>query len=280
MPPRPSATERRFVLTIGGVVCGFVTSAEGGDISAPVIREPGGAFVRKRLGPPAPTPIDLSFDLSLDKAVYEWIARAWAGDATPRSGSLIELDPNNQARVELTFENAVIAATTVPAMDAASKTPCVLSVRLVAALTSRLARSGPVAGMTAKPKKAWLPSNFRLELGDVDTKRVSRVDAFTVPTGEKVGVDFPDLRVQLAETSSEQWTSWHDEFVVQGKNDDQGEKVGALVFLAPDQKAELGRVKLAGVGIYRLAPRPAPEGPEQVGRMQASLYCEQMELAI
>ncbi len=206
MPPRPSATERRFVLTLGGVVCGFVTSAEGGDISAPVIHEPGGAFVRKRLGPPAPTPIDLSFDLSLDKVVYEWIAQAWAGNATPRGGSLIELDPNNQARAELTFENAVVAASTVPAMDAASKTPCVLNVRLVAAVTGRHAPSGPAVGVTAKPKKAWLPSNFRLELGDLDTKRVSKVEAFTVPTGEKGAVDFPDLRVELAETSSEKWT--------------------------------------------------------------------------
>jgi hypothetical protein len=184
MPPRPSATERRFVLTLGGVVCGFVTSAEGGDISAPVIREPDGAFVRKRLGPPAPTPIDLGFDLSLDKVVYEWIAQAWAGNAMPRNGSLIELDQSNQARAELTFEHAVIVATTVPAMDAMSKTPCVLSVRLVAAITSRHASSGPAAGVTAKPKKAWLPSNFRLELGELDTKRVSKMEAFTVPTGE------------------------------------------------------------------------------------------------
>jgi len=280
VPPRPSATERRFVLTLGGVVCGFVTSAEGGDISAPVIHEPGGAFVRKRLGPPAPTPIDLSFDLSLDKVVYEWIAQAWAGNATPRGGSLIELDPNNQARAELTFENAVVAASTVPAMDAASKTPCVLNVRLVAAVTGRHAPSGPAVGVTAKPKKAWLPSNFRLELGDLDTKRVSKVEAFTVPTGEKGAVDFPDLRVELAETSSEKWTSWHEEFVVQGKNDDQHEKAGALVFLAPDQKAELGSVKLAGVGIYRLARPPAREGQEQVSRIQASLYCERMELAV
>jgi len=104
MPPRPSAVDRRFVLSLGGVVSGFVTSAEGGDISAPVIREPGGAFVRKRLGPAAPTPIDLSFDLSLDKVVYEWIAQAWAGNAVPRNGSLIELDPNNRARAELTLQ--------------------------------------------------------------------------------------------------------------------------------------------------------------------------------
>jgi hypothetical protein len=279
MPPRPSAAQRRFLLILGEVVCGFVTSAEGGDISAPVIREPDGTVVRKRLGPPAPMPIDLGFDLSLDKVVYEWIGQAWAGNAVPRDGSLIELDSSNQARAELTFENAVIAATTVPAMDAASKTPCVLSVRLVPALTSRHAPSGPAAKVTAKPKKAWLSSNFRLELDDLDAKRVGKVDSFTVPTGERA-VDVPDLRVQLSETGSETWTAWHDEFVVQGKNDDAHEKAGAIVFLAADQKAELGRVKLAGVGIYRLAPPPASEGPQQVGRLQANLYCERIELAL
>jgi hypothetical protein len=65
-----------------------------------------------------------------------------------------------------------------------------------------------------------------------------------------------------------------------GKNDDQHEKAGAIVFLAPDEKAELGRVKLAGVGIYRLVGPAASDGTEQVGRIQAGLYCERMELAV
>lgn len=278
--PSPGSVRNRFVLTLDGVVCGLVTSAEGGDISAPVIREPGGAFVRKRLGPAAPTPIDLSFDLSLDKTVYEWIGQSWAGKAPAKSGSVIELDPNNHATTELAFEQAVIAATTVPRMDASSKTPCVLTVRLAPTATKRRPASGPVPGLAAKPKKPWLPSNFRLAIDGLDASRVSGVDAMTISSAEKGGIDFPDLRAELAEVSSQTWSAWHDEFVVQGKNDDSHEKSGSLAFLTPDQKSELGRVTLFGLGIHGLARRPPAEGPTEVRRIVAELYCERMELAV
>ena len=142
--------------------CGFV-SAEGGDISAPVIRVPDGGFVRKQLGDPAPEPILLSFDLSLDKDVYDWIGEFWKGVATEKSGSVISLDQNHKAVSELVFDKAVITATTVPAMDAASKTPCQLSVRLNPAATRRRPASGPVHGPAPPPRKVWLPSNFHLD---------------------------------------------------------------------------------------------------------------------
>jgi hypothetical protein len=101
----------RFVLTLDGVVCGLVTSAQGGTISAPLLREPRGNFIHKRLGAPMPEPIQLSFDLFLHKLVYDWINDSWQGRALAKSGSLIALDANLQAKTELQFENAVISGT-------------------------------------------------------------------------------------------------------------------------------------------------------------------------
>ncbi len=283
MPQTPShATARgRFLLTLDGTVCGFVTSAEGGDISAPVIREPAGAFVRKHLGAPAPEPIVLSFDLSLKKVVYDWIAEFWKGNASAKSGSLITLDLNNQARSELVFEKAAIAATTVPAMDAASKTPCLLTVRLNPAATSRRPASGPVAGVTPAPKKLWLSSNFRFEIDGLDATRISKIEPLTVAAGEQGAIDFPDVRALLSETTSQTWSDWHDEFVVKGKNDDANEKSGSLIFLSPDLQSQLGGVALTGLGIHRLSREPVVEGgAAQVARLVAELYCERMELAV
>ena len=280
MPQVPTATARdRFVLVLDGVVCGLVTSAEGGDISAPVIREAGGAFVHKHLGAPVVEPIELSLDLSLEKTVYDWIAATWEGKAQARNGSLIELDVNNQAKSELAFEQAVIVSTTVPALDAASKAHARLTVILDPESTTRGPASGPVVGL-AKTKR-WLQANFRLQIDGLDTTRVSKIDALTV-TGAQAGrTDFPDVSVVLAEPSADSWFQWHEDFVVKGKNDSSGEKSGSLDFLAPDLKTKLGTVRLSGLGIHRLAREQQPEGAStQVARLEAQLYCQRMELAV
>jgi hypothetical protein len=271
----PDAGRGRSVLKLGDTVCGFVFSAEGGDISAPVIREPDGPFFRKRLGPPVIEPIVLAFDLSLDKVVYDWIAEFWKGNVTSQSGSVISVDLNGQAKSELAFEHATITATEVPAMDGASKTPCRLTVRLHAEKTRRVPASGAVTG-PIKPSKPWLPSNFRLEIEGLETKRVSRIEPLTA-VADKGGIDFGDLRVLLSPDEVKAWSNWHKSFVVDGTGD---ERSGALTFFTPDLRTELGEVTLRGLGIHRLVPGPVPDQAGQVARLAAELYCERMELAV
>src|SRR5215217_3423739 len=187
----PDAARGRSVLKLGDTVCGFVVSAEGGDISAPVIRESAGTFFQKRLGPPVIEPIVLSFDLSLNRVVYDWIVEFWKGNVAARSGSVISVDLNGQAKSELAFEHATIAATTLPAMDAASKTPCRLTVRLNAEKTTRRPASGPVTG-PIKPSKPWLPSNFRLEIEGLEKTRFHKIEPMTAVADEGA-IDFGDL---------------------------------------------------------------------------------------
>lgn len=105
------------------------------------------------------------------------------------------------------------------------------------------------------------------------------MDAFTVVTsGEPI--DFPGLRVSIAESGAATWRAWHEELVVKGSNDEGGEKSGALVLLDPTMKGEIGRVALAGLGIYRLAREKAEANVDAVARVVAEVYCERMELAL
>ena len=267
------------MLTLGGTVCGSVIAAEGGDISAPVIREPKGGVVRKRLGTPVPEPIVLSIDLSLHPVVYDWIGEFWSGAHKPRNGSVISLDMNNQKRSELVFDQAVITATTIPPMDAASKSPCALTVELAPAKTKRNAVSGAFP-IDQKPKKPWLSNLFQLEIKGLDAKRVSRIDPLPV-AAEGGAIDFPDLRVLLSSAGADAWFAWYSDFVLSGHGDSAKEKSGLLSFLAPDMQSKLGQVKLHGLGITRLAPETGqkPIG-EQIGRLSAGLYCQSMELAV
>jgi len=292
---RPIGTQDRSVLTLDGVVCGFVTSAGGGSISAPVVRESAGAFVRKRLGAPTPEPIELLLDLSLEKPVYDWISESWQGQASTKSGSLIALDADLQATTELHFERAVISATTIPAMDASAETACVLAIQLIPATINLEGAAGPVAGLVTKQRTPWLSSNFRIAIDGLDCTKVSKVNALTITSGESslpndrsrgpagtvAAIDCPDVCVVFAEESSKSWADWHETFVIQGKNDDTQEKNGSLIFLAPDLQSQLGSVTFSGLGIYRLTREASSAGePMHVRRTVAELYCQRMELVV
>jgi hypothetical protein len=278
--PTPSTAPDRFALTLDGVVCGLVASAEGGDISAPVVGEASGAFVQKKLGALVTEPIQLSFDLSLQKLVYEWIAASWEGKSSAKNGSVVELDVDHKAATELAFEKAVIASTTIPPMDAASKAPGVLRVRLDAAVTMRRPASGPAVAPMPK-QKLWLPANFRFQVDGLDTTHVSKIGPMTVSSSKEGTIDFPDVRVLLAATTAKSWVDWHEEFVIEGKSDPSNEKAGSLDFLAPDLQTKLGTVRFFGLGIHRLTREPATErAATQIPRMIAELYCQRMELAL
>jgi hypothetical protein len=86
---------------------------------------------------------------------------------------------------------------------------------------------------------------------------------------------FPNLRVTFGQASLQTWSDWFDDFVVKGDNGDDKEKNGAIVFLDPTLKQELGRIELKNVGIFALRRQPSTE---QVPRATAELYVESMEL--
>jgi hypothetical protein len=77
-----------------------------------------------------------------------------------------------------------------------------------------------------------------------------------------------------------QWAQWLEEFVVQGLNDDAHEKSGVLTYLAPDLGTELATVKLANLGLFRLATAAESSGGAGLPRVVAELYCERMELRV
>jgi hypothetical protein len=93
-------------------------------------------------------------------------------------------------------------------------------------------------------------------------------------------LEFPNLRITLAESSSQTWTAWFDDFVVRGMSGDADEKKGKLTFLAPDLKSALGEVTLFNLGIFRLEPEAQPVAAQTVARIRAELYCERMELKV
>lgn len=294
--PTRRLTAGHFGLTLEGQVAGLLKSAEGGFPSAEVVKEkPDGGLVKKHLGLIRYEDFTVQFGLGMDKALQAWIDETLAGKGSRRSGTVEAADFDMKVQSVQEFEHALITEIGIPACDGASKDPAFLTL----SFAPEFARSVPGAGTMTKStlgakQKKWVASNFRFELGDLPTKRVSKVSAFTIKQSaaqdavgeireyekEPAVLEIPNIKVTFAEVDHEPWDEWFQDFVVRGNAGDEQELSGKIAFLDPTLKTELVTIDLEHVGIYRLTPAPAPAGSESVRRWVAELYVEQVQLTL
>src|SRR5947207_7127402 len=87
---RSSITSTNW-LELNGAIVGPVKIAAGGNVTADVVKEPGGedVFVKKHLANPGYRDIVLQFDGNIDQAVYDWMRMALLRQYAPRDGAVI-----------------------------------------------------------------------------------------------------------------------------------------------------------------------------------------------
>jgi hypothetical protein len=265
-----------FALRLDGETS-LLAGAAGGAIFADVVEETAGpgAHVKKHLAAPEFEDISAEVGLAMSDALFDWIAAAWAAADQAKDGALLAVDHQLAIKSERQFTAARIAATTFPALDAASKAALPLTLRLKPASITLVPGAGKLPLGKAK-QRLWQAANFRLTVDGLDCTKVSRIESFTVPGAVGGKVDFPALAVTLAAASAATWAAWFEDFVIDGNNGDAAEKNGQIAFLLPNLKTVLARIELHGLGIFRLDT--APGGPNQVQRLTAGLYCERMSL--
>lgn len=288
-----SSAAGRFLLALDGVESGFLKSVAGGAVTADVVSAHGGGYYdEKHLGEVRYEPVTLRLDLSLAHAVYDWITATWTGKAQRHDASIVAVSAQLKAISERTFSRALLTEATIPAADAAAKEAAFLAVKLAPEEVRTAKGSGAAVKAPVSKQKAFLPSNFKLAIDKLDCSKVSKIDSFTVKqtTAPEAGgdvrvarrapsrVEFPNLRISLAESSAQTWNAWLEDFVVKGNNDSTKERNGTLSFLTPDHTSTLLEVKLFNLGIFRLAAEAG--GAEHIARLQADLYCERMELKV
>jgi phage tail-like protein len=285
-----------FHFDLDGVKCGFIKSIEGGDIQAEVINEALGPdyFVHKHIGKPKYNDITMSVGFSMTKPIFEWIKASWQGNYQRKKGAITACNHKLEAMNVREFYEALVTETTIPAMDGGSKEPAYMTLKFAPEwIRFKKGDNKKVTGETGKgEQKAWLPSNFRLEIPGLDCKKVNKFDAFTVKQSaveDAVGdtrdqakepgkLEFPNIKITLSETTVETWQAWHEDFVVRGNNSQDKEKTGSLIFLSSNREKELGRVNFFNLGIFKLSPEKSEANADQIKRVTAELYCERMEL--
>jgi len=297
MPAERSYVSGNFFLTLDGAKCGFLKSVDGGGVTAEVIQEPAGPkyFVKKHIGQPKYENFTLQVGFSMDKALYEWIAQSWKMQYQRKNGSIVTMDRTLMPTAERQFNQALITETTIPAMDGSSKEPAYMTVKFSPEYTRNVAATGGKADYGEYGKneqKMFLPSNFKLDIDGLDCSKVNKVESFTVKqttvtddigdardyTKEPGKLEFPNLKITLAEVNAQSWIDWHKTFVIEGKNDEAFEKGGMLTLLSPNQQKPLMRIKFYNLGIFRLQPDKAEANADQIKRIEVELYVERMEL--
>jgi phage tail-like protein len=288
-----------FFLTIDGVKCGFLKSVDGGGITADVINEPAGKsyFVKKHIGQPKYEAFEVQVGFSMSKLLYNWIQQSWTMNYQRMNGSLVALDYTLQPKSERQFTQAIITETTIPAVDAASKEPSYITLRFTPETTRTTKPSGAANSKTAygeygkNEQKVWLPCNFKLEIEGIDCSKVNRIESFTVKqtlTTNTVGaardsvkepgkLEFPNLKITIAESAAQPFLDWHESFVIKGNNDEKAEKGGTLTFLAPNRPEPLAQIKFYNMGIIRVQAEKGEANADAIKRIQVELYVERME---
>jgi hypothetical protein len=282
-----------FMFELDGVKCGFLKSVGGGAISATVVNEPTGPdlFVKKHIALPKFEDFELGIGFSMSKPVYEWIQASWKQNFMRKNGAVISADRNMNARSVREFTSALITEVGIPTCDGSSKDPAYVTVKLAPEDIVFKDGSGKIAGEIDGKQKDWLPSNFRLEIPGLDCSRVNKVDGFTIKQtavdddigdgdgGKEPGkLEFPGIRVYLAEAASQTWIDYFESFVIRGNNTEDQEKNGTLVFLSPNRERELVRINFFNMGIHKFGPEKSEANDDKIKRVSAELYVERMEL--
>ena len=282
----------RPVLELDGVNVP-VTAVEGGGAFGDVVVEKVGPdnVAKKHLAGVKYDDVTMHVNpAALPKGLADWVTASWNRTYARKNGVVAETDFNGKEILRHTFTNAIIAETTIPTLDGASKNPLLITIALAPELVreAKPAGSAPLS-MGVKARESTV-ADWKLDIAGLGGN-ISRIDSFTVKqktVANAVGelrdyerqpgtIEYPNLTVTMSEAGDEKWDAWFQDFVFKGLNNDAQEKTGTLTLLSPDLKKAIATITLHNVGIYSWEPIAVESGAMR--RMQAKLYVERMEIA-
>lgn len=272
----------RFALELEAAMAGFIPSLEGGDATADVVEEAGESCAPgKHIANLRYEDIQISCGTGMSASFYQWLQTVPSCDLTRKSGAILGVNFNFKEITRLDFTDALITEFGMPALDAASKDPALITVKLSPESTRRQKGSGrTITPCGTSKQKKWLASNFRLTIDGLDGKKVSAVDALTIrqsaASREQGKLEIPNLAVTLPESAAQSFFDWHQDFVINGNNGSESEKNGMLEYLNPNLAEALFTITFQHLGIFKLAAEKVEAGSENIRRVKAEMYCEQM----
>jgi hypothetical protein len=285
-------TSGHFTLEINGANAAFVKAFSGFAMEADIVSADAGPdnMQKKHVAAVKWTPGKATIGIDMGNECYQWIKAAFDTGYATRSGSLTVTDFNGKALSVQMFQNAVITSLTVPTLDGSSKEAAYFDLEFEAEQVRWSPGGGDDVRNKVGPRKTWLCSNFRVEMGGLPCNRVASVDGFTwtcdvvqdqigvarLPTKHPAKVTVPDIKLSISMADYQAWADSAKKWFVDGQHLDQNVMQGRIVFLDPNMKDEIGSIDLSNCGFKKFSQGDFEANSEKVARFDVELYVEKM----
>jgi hypothetical protein len=291
-----SFTAGRFALDVGGYNVGFLKKFSGMAMEADIVANDLGPDnqQKKHVSNIKWTAGKATVGIGMGKGMYDWIKQSFDKSYSMKNGWLVSGDFNYKAQTRLDFEDALITEVTIPKLDGSSKDAAYFDITIEPERVRWAKGGGEDIRANVGPKqKAWLFSNFRVEIGDgkvLPCSRIASVDSFTwkcaiaadqiginrEPTKHPAKVTVPDLKLSISMADHQPWADAARKWFVDGHHEENDETTGRIVFLGPDMKKELGEINLERVGFKKFSKDDLEANSEKIARFSVELYVEKM----
>lgn len=297
MADQRTFTAGRFALDIDGYNVGFLKKFSGLAMEADIVANDLGPdnVQKKHVSNIKWTPGKATVGIGMGKGMYDWIQAAFDKGYLTKNGSFTSADFNYKAMSRLDFMNALITSVTVPKLDGSSKDAAYFDVEFESEQV-RWSKGGgeDIRGKIGPKQKAWLCSNFRVEIGALPCSRVATVDAFTwkcsvsadqigifrEPTKHPAKVTVPEIKLSISMADHDAWAQAAKKWFVDGHHLEGDEMTGRIVFLDPNMSDELGEVELQNVGFKKFSDEDREANSEKISRFSVELYVEKMKFKL
>ena len=297
MADQRTYTGGRFALDIDGYNVGYLKKFSGLGMVADIATNDLGPdnVQKKHVSNIKWEPGKATVGIGMGKGMYDWIKASFDKGYLTKNGTLTAADFNYKAQSQLTFMNGLITGVTVPKLSGDSKDAAYFDIEWECEQV-RWAKGGgeDIRGKIGPIQKAWLCSNFKVEIGSLPCNRVASVDSFTwkcavtadqigifrEPTKHPAKVTVPDIKLAISYADHDAWAQAAKKWFVDGHHLESDEMNGRIVFLGPDMKEELGEIELHNVGFKSFKEDDLEANSEKVKRFNPELYVEKMVFKI
>ena len=298
-PTSRSHTAGRFKLDVGNYDVGFLKKFSGLAMEADIVSHDLGPdnIQKKNVANIKWTAGKASVGIGMGKGMYDWIKASFAKAQYPQDGMFTAADFDYKAQTQLEFFGAIITSVTVPKLSGDSKDAAYFDVEFEPERVRWKKAGGEDIRSKIGPKqKAWLCSNYMVEIGDLPCDRVASVDSFTWKcsvatdavgifrenTKHAAKVTVPDIKLAISNADHAAWAERAHKWFIDGHHREEDEMNGHILFLGPDmdKSKPLGEIELLNVGFKKFSDDDSEANSEKIKRFNVELYVEKMNFII
>jgi len=298
-----SYSAAHFGLELDGVKqVGIFRSIEGGGVKTQVLTydHGGGQEKWRQIGKPSFDDIKLQVGMSMSEPFAAWIEDFTKGKHERRTGAILAADFYYKERARREFKGAMIKELNFPKLEGQDKNAVYMGVNLcVEDIHFKKGSGSRLDAVTGDgthkdiQQKLWTACNFRFELSGFNTRRVSKIDPFTIkmqviehhmggqlsPIKMPSKVEFPNIAFYVPEIDSLQFKNHFtnkNKLSVKNAEREPAKLHGVLTAL-DQQHRELFDLSFTGADIVSVTPDKADATTEEIKLVKVELFTEAME---